>query len=114
MSRFQGRFSDGFLGLHAAGHFSIGGDAGDIFSSPVDPVFFLHHAMVDRVYWLWQALHKEKANTVAGTITLNNNPPSRNTTLEDLIQMNYLSVEATPIGDLTDTLGAKPLCYIYH
>ncbi|KAJ4985270.1 FAD-binding domain-containing protein [Stagonosporopsis vannaccii] len=111
---FQGRFSDGFLGLHAAGHFSIGGDAGDIFSSPVDPVFFLHHAMVDRVYWLWQALHKEQAGTVAGTLTLNNNPPSRNATLEDLIQTNYLSVEPTPIGDLIDTLGNTPLCYIYN
>ena len=69
--------------------------------------------MLDRVYWIWQALHKEQANTVAGTLTLNNNPPSRNTTLEDLIQVNYLNVASTPIGDLTDTLGEKPLCYIY-
>ncbi|KAL1611680.1 hypothetical protein SLS59_000399 [Nothophoma quercina] len=113
-NELQGRFSDGFLGLHAAGHFSIGGDAGDIFSSPVDPVFFLHHTMLDRVYWIWQALHPEQANTVADTITLSNNPPSRNATLEDLIQVNYLNVEATPIGDLTDTLGEKPLCYIYQ
>ncbi|KAF1365762.1 Di-copper centre-containing protein [Lizonia empirigonia] len=102
----QGRFTDGFLGPHAAGHYSIGGDAADIFSSPVDPVFL--------VYWMWQALHREQANTVAGTITLNNNPPSRDTSLEDLIQTNYLNVEATPIRDLTDTLGSKPLCYIYE
>ena len=47
----QGRFPDGFLGMHAAGHFSIGGDGGDVFSSPNDPAFFLHHAMVDRVWW---------------------------------------------------------------
>lgn len=70
--------------------------------------------MLDRVYWMWQALHREQANTVAGTITLNNNPPSRNTSLEDLIQTNYLNVEATRIRDLTDTLGSKPLCYIYE
>lgn len=63
---------------------------------------------------MWQALHREQANTVAGTITLNNNPPSRNTSLEDLVQTNYLNVEATPIRDLTDTLGSKPLCYIYE
>jgi tyrosinase len=37
--------------MHAAGHFSIGGDGGDVFSSPNDPAFFLHHAMVDRVWW---------------------------------------------------------------
>lgn len=129
--RLQGRFTDEFLGLHAAGHFSIGGDAGDIFSSPVDPAFYLHHvcscpskilfvqanglkAMVDRVYWIWQALHQEQANTVAGTITLNNSPPSRNTTLEDLIQTNYLNAEATSIGDMMNTLEGKLLCYIYE
>ncbi|KAJ8116538.1 hypothetical protein OPT61_g2067 [Boeremia exigua] len=111
---FQGRFGDGFLGLHAAAHYSIGGDAGDIYSSPVDPVFFLHHAMVDRVYWMWQALHKSEAQKIAGTITLFNLPPSRDTSLDDLIETNYLNVDPTPIKDLTDTLGKKPLCYIYQ
>jgi tyrosinase len=55
-----------------------------------------------------------QANTVAGTLTLNNKPPSRETSLEDLIQTNYLNVEDTRIGDLTDTLGGKALCYIYR
>src|SRR4051794_30864747 len=66
----QGRFPDGFLGMHAAGHFAIGGDAGDVFSSPTDPAFFLHHAMIDRVWWLWQALHLNQAKSIAGTITI--------------------------------------------
>jgi tyrosinase len=112
-NELQGRFTDGFLGLHAAGHFAIGGDAGDIFSSPVDPVFFLHHAMVDRVWWLWQALHLHIADTVAGTITLNNNPPSRNTLVTDLIQMNYLNLGDVEIRDLMSTLSGEPLCYVY-
>ncbi|KAG5744384.1 hypothetical protein H9Q70_012915 [Fusarium xylarioides] len=50
---FQGRFPDRFLGLHGAGHFAIGGDSSDLYSSSNEPVFFLHHAMVDRVYWIW-------------------------------------------------------------
>lgn len=41
-SELQGRFSDGFLGLYAAGHFTIGGDADDLFSSPIDLAFHLH------------------------------------------------------------------------
>jgi tyrosinase len=109
----QGRFSDGFLGMHAAGHFTIGGDAGDVFSSPNDPAFFLHHAMVDRVWWLWQALHLNQAATVAGTITIFNNPPSRDTTLEDDVWMNYLNLDTVKIGDLMSTLDGAPLCYIY-
>lgn len=112
-NELQGRFSDGFLGLHAAGHFAIGGDAGDFYSSPNDPVFFMHHAMLDRVWWLWQALHLEQAKSVAGTITLFNRPPSRNATLEDIIFMNYLDVDDVEIGDLMNTLSGEPLCYIY-
>lgn len=69
--------------------------------------------MVDRVWWIWQALHLNQAKTVAGTITLFNNPPSRDTTLQDLIQTNYLNLDDAPIGELLDTLGGEPLCYIY-
>lgn len=110
---FQGRFSQGFLGLHAAGHFSIGGDAGDLFSSPVDPAFWLHHAMVDRTWWLWQALHPNQAQTIAGTITIFDKPPSRNATLDDALSFETVGVPSRPIRDLLNTLGDSPLCYIY-
>jgi tyrosinase len=111
-NELQGRFTDGFLGLHTAGHGVMGGVSGDLFGSPVDPVFWLHHAMVDRIYWIWQALHPFQAKTVAGTLTLFNNPPSRNTSVEDLID---LGVNAAPIKikDVLDTIGGSPLCYIY-
>ncbi|KAM0811794.1 hypothetical protein AB5N19_12150 [Seiridium cardinale] len=112
-NELQGRFSQGFLGLHAAGHFSIGGDAGDLFSSPVDPAFWLHHSMLDRVWWVWQALHLDIADTIAGTITIFNNPPSRNTSLADAIFMGQSNAPARPIGDLLNTLGDSPFCYIY-
>jgi tyrosinase len=111
-NELQGRFTDGFLGLHAGGHFTIGGDAGDIFSSPVDPAFWLHHAMLDHVWWLWQALHLNQASTVAGTITLFNNPPSRNTTLDDALNMG-VNAPTVAIRDVLNTLGGTPLCYIY-
>jgi tyrosinase len=108
----QGRFTDGFVGMHAAGHFTVGGDMGDFFSSTVDPMFFLHHAMLDRTWWLWQAFHPDQAFTVGGTITLLNNPPSRNTSVDDIL---FLGVNAPPaqIRDVLDTLGDTPLCYIY-
>lgn len=112
-NELQGRFADGFLGLHAAGHFVMGGDAGDLYSSPVDPNFYLHHAMVDRVWWLWQALHGDQAETVAGTITINNNPPSRDTSLDDPLDMGSFNAPVRPIRDLLNTLSGDPLCYIY-
>lgn len=112
-NELQGRFSQGFLGLHAAGHFSIGGDAGDLFSSPVDPVFWMHHAMLDRVWFIWQALHLNQAETIAGTITIFDKPPSRNATLDDPLYMGTINAPTRPISDLLSTLGDSPLCYIY-
>lgn len=111
-NELQGRFTDGFLGLHTAGHGVMGGISGDLFGSPVDPVFFLHHAMVDRVYWIWQALHPAQAKTIAGTITLFNDPPSRDTSLDDVIDLG-VNAPSYKIGNLLNTLGGEPLCYIY-
>ncbi|KAK2729083.1 FAD binding domain-containing protein [Colletotrichum kahawae] len=111
-NELQGRFADGFLGMHAAGHFSVNGEASDLYSSPVDPTFFLHHAMVDRVYWLWQALHLWNAFEVAGTITINNRPASRNTTVEDVLYLGVLAENRT-ISELMNTIGGSPLCYVY-
>ncbi|WYZ44568.1 hypothetical protein EsH8_VII_001004 [Colletotrichum jinshuiense] len=48
------------LGIHAGGHWSLGGDSGNnFFISPADPAFFLHHSQIDRVYWIWQMMDWE-------------------------------------------------------
>lgn len=111
-TEFQGRFPDGFLGLHGAGHYTMGGDSSDLYSSPNDPNFFLHHSMVDRVYWIWQALHPKQANDIAGTITIGNMPPSRDALKSDPLNMGVNAREIT-IGDALNTLSGSPLCYIY-
>lgn len=36
------------FGVHGGGHWQIGGSMMDFHSSPADPLFFLHHGMVDR------------------------------------------------------------------
>src|SRR4051812_21006363 len=59
--------------VHMAGHFTVSGDPGsgnsdpyfflasanshllDFYTSPGDPYFYLHHAMIDRTWWIWQA-----------------------------------------------------------
>ncbi|KAI6351063.1 hypothetical protein MCOR25_010172 [Pyricularia grisea] len=112
-TEFQGRFGDGFLGMHGSGHFGVGGEASDLYSSINDPSFYLHHSMVDFVYWIWQALHPEQANDVAGTITINNSPPSRDTRKDDLLRMG-VTTQDRPISELLDTLGGTPGCYIFE
>jgi tyrosinase len=40
--------------LHTGGHYSIWGDpGGDVFVSPNEPVFWLHHGQLDRHWWMW-------------------------------------------------------------
>ncbi|KAK6821124.1 Di-copper centre-containing protein [Apiospora arundinis] len=100
-----------FLGLHGSGHFSMGADGSDIYSSINDVAFWLHHAMVDRVYWAWQALHPTEASKIAGGTVMRqpNSPPA---TIRDPLNVMGLD-EDRPIEDMLDTMGESPLCYIY-
>ncbi|KAF9553250.1 Di-copper centre-containing protein [Agrocybe pediades] len=41
---------------YGSGHLVIGGDLGNLYSSPADPLFFLHHANLDRLWWKWQSM----------------------------------------------------------
>lgn len=117
----QGPFNYGIpeLGVHAAGHYIVSGDPGsDFFVSPGDPWFYLHHAQIDRVYWMWQmqAWEKidERLSSIAGTITFLNQPPSRNATVHDRIDMGVNdSFKGLTIKDALSTV-AGPFCYIYE
>ncbi|KAK8075501.1 hypothetical protein PG997_010164 [Apiospora hydei] len=100
-----------FLGMHGSGHFSMGADGTDIYASINDPAFWLHHAMLDRVYWAWQALHPAKKGKIAGG-TVMREPDSPPAELSDLLDVMGLD-NNKPIEDLLDTLGGTPLCYIY-
>lgn len=71
--------------------------------------------MIDRVWWIWQLQDLEvRQNVISGTITLNNNPPSRNGTLDDPTDLG-INGEAVRLGDLLTTMGGKggDFCYIY-
>lgn len=40
--------------LHNAVHGWVGGDMGLVATAAFDPIFFSHHCMVDRLWWMWQ------------------------------------------------------------
>ncbi|KAK1717666.1 tyrosinase central domain-containing protein [Colletotrichum lupini] len=102
------------VGIHGGGHYTIGGDPGaDPFISPGEPAFFLHHAQIDRVYWIWQMLDFANRQDIFGTRTLQNNPPSANATLDDLIDIAPIGGSAK-LRDLMNTVGGSPFCYVYE
>lgn len=50
------------FGTHNSGHRWIGGHMGRS-ASPNDPIFWLHHANVDRIWALWQEFHAQFPHT---------------------------------------------------
>ncbi|KAK1451882.1 hypothetical protein CMEL01_06456 [Colletotrichum melonis] len=114
--QMQGVPGSGNIGIHGGGHYSLGGDPGrDVFTSPGDPVFYLHHSMIDRVWWMWQMLSPEErqygATALSGTNTFLDQPPSANTTMDDVLQYGWVG-ESLKIRDAMSTV-AGPFCYVY-
>lgn len=48
-------------GIHGRGHMFVGGDMFDSTTNPNDPMFFLHHAQVDRMWAAWQMANQESS-----------------------------------------------------
>jgi len=63
--------------IHDIVHVTVGGNGGNMQVIPVsafDPAFWLHHAMVDRCFAIWQALYPDQymdaVHELAGTFTV--------------------------------------------
>ncbi len=47
-------FTAGMEDLHDGIHGWVSGDMGVVGTAAYDPIFWSHHAMIDRIWWLWQ------------------------------------------------------------
>lgn len=93
-------------GLHANGHVGTGGEMNDFYASPNDPVFWLHHAMVDRHFRIWQNDDGNRVNYVDGV-----GPDGKTLTMDTPIYLNGLKPDLK-VRDVMNTLGGF-LCYRY-
>jgi tyrosinase len=50
--------------LHNGVHTWVGGTMSDIRTSAADPLFWLHHANIDRIYTLWQTTHPDNPDHI--------------------------------------------------
>lgn len=67
---------------HFAGHGGIGGTMANSAASIGDPLFFLHHAYVDRLWWEWQQVDPDTRTNAIGP--LRNHPTEAYLTRESL------------------------------
>jgi hypothetical protein len=85
----------GCSGMHGLGHEWIGGDMANGSPSPNDPMFFLHHSQVDRLWAAWQ-----EANLATGDQGLSvhyGNPGFPDAFLGPLF--NFAEVDASELFD---------------
>ncbi|KAG6828514.1 hypothetical protein H0H92_007731 [Tricholoma furcatifolium] len=96
--------------IHDSGHRAVGGDLGNTWSSPGDPLFYLHHANLDRLWWKWQSVNpKERLYQISGRST--QTPPYVDVTLNYTLLTGPLS-EPLQIHQVMD-IGNNLLCYSY-
>ncbi|KAI9337585.1 hypothetical protein BDR26DRAFT_863918 [Obelidium mucronatum] len=102
--------------FHAGGHITLGGscDVGNFHWSPRDPLFFLHHAYVDKVFWRWQNLCPQYRYSYEGNLADGfnaDNPEGGSSRVASL----YIPLDSwsnlTPV-DVLDTNNDE-LCYTY-
>jgi tyrosinase len=94
-------------GPHAWGHNGIGAVMQDVFGSPSDPVFFLHHAFVDRNFRIWQNQDSARTRTINGR-DVQGNPIN----LDTRINVYGIRPDVT-IRQILDTQD-ETLCYRYN
>ncbi|KAH9903557.1 Di-copper centre-containing protein [Xylariomycetidae sp. FL2044] len=99
------------MGVHAAGHFTIAGDpAGDFYTSPGDPAFWFHHAMIDRTWAIWQMQDtSSRIQTIAGARSMMGGGQA---TLADEVNLYSVADTVYTIADLVSIVDG-PFCYTY-
>ncbi|KAK9761349.1 hypothetical protein K7432_013817, partial [Basidiobolus ranarum] len=87
-------------GPHANVHFGIGGDF-RVMSSPNDPLFWMHHAFIDKIWADWQDANPWIANDYSGVNKMDGSQATLNDPLD-------------PFGyTVADIVSTTSLCYRY-
>ncbi|KAK7943942.1 uncharacterized protein PG986_013055 [Apiospora aurea] len=96
-------------GPHGAIHSAVGGDMSPA-TSPNDPIFFLHHAQIDRLWTQWQMEEPETRTMEFGGPKTHDKEPGE-ASVEDV--MPYLGlVPDVKVKEILAT-GTERLCYTY-
>ncbi|KAF2435605.1 Di-copper centre-containing protein [Tothia fuscella] len=102
------------FGVHGAGHFGVGGEMINLWSSANDPMFFMHHAQVDHMWSMWQGMSEANAKAFNGPISPNGTGLS---TLDSPLYMTPFLAPDLPVKAVMDTEnkdGSGILCYKYE
>uniref|UniRef100_A0A8H7Y1Y0 Tyrosinase copper-binding domain-containing protein n=1 Tax=Psilocybe cubensis TaxID=181762 RepID=A0A8H7Y1Y0_PSICU len=98
------------LRTHDGGHAFVGGDMASFYTSSNDPVFFLHHAGLDRLWWKWQTQDlPNRLYQMGGRVNIA--PPYGQVTLDYQLPFDIISSSVKIRSTMDPRL--EPYCYTY-
>lgn len=100
-SSYQELRPDIEMSLHPYPHNQLGGHMASM-ASPSDPLFWLHHGLVDQIWWSWQQKKDDYATSLGGKLK-----SGESLTIEQRLP----GLESARAQDVLDT---KALCYDYE
>jgi tyrosinase len=63
-------FGQALEGIHNSGHVWVGGSMGGVLTAPTDPVFWMHHAEIDRIWAEWQSANPGNHPNLTGAAAI--------------------------------------------
>lgn len=85
-------FASALEGIHNSGHVWVGGSMGGIPTAPADPVFWMHHAEIDRIWAEWQAANPGQNPSLAGAAAIMDPWPENEEATRDIAALGYTYV----------------------
>jgi tyrosinase len=84
-------FTSVLEGFHNEVHGWVGGAMGSIMVSPADPLFWMHHAQVDRLWSMWQSVrgNSRKGPTLRGRDAILDPWPERASDMQSIRRLDY-------------------------
>jgi tyrosinase len=85
-------FGGAVEGIHNSGHVWVGGSMQGFATAPADPVFWMHHAEIDRIWADWQAANPGLHPPLAGAAAIMDPWAETETDTRDITALGYVYV----------------------
>jgi len=84
-------FTSMLQGIHNGVHVWVGGSMGMVATAPADPLFWMHHCNIDRLWWVWQNMagNAGKNPALSGAAAVMDPWPNTEADTRDTMTLGY-------------------------